>query len=557
MKKVNRVQVSLAFILCALATWYGCKAIGAEEAGPGQAMHSTVISSGKVKKVLFIGIDGLVWRTITTTNAPVLKALMDNSWTSTNALAEIPTWSSNGWSALLTGTGVAKHKATDNSFSNADFKNYPSFFHEVKAGLPNARTGSFVTWAPINDKIIAQGDATFRNSTGSDDATEKGLIKEISTNNPDVLFIQFDDVDHAGHAENFKPTTPSYVAAVKVVDQRVKRVLDALKARSTYKDEDWLVVVAADHGGDISHGGPSYLEQNSFIILNNMSVTPKIVEGEPVSVIETKPNTVTALNFQKDIYGEFPALPDLDLSSSGSLTFEFNVRATSTVSDPVILGNKNWANGANKGIIISNNKGKIRANFGEGTSNRLDVDGVDLTDQNWHHVTIVLNRSTKKVTLYDGGVQVSEGDISKVGDLQSGSTFKIGQDGTGKYGQVFNGNIAGLRVFKTALGANTISTYAFKDIDDSHPDFKALVLNAKGNDGSGVIYAGSLGSSDISIRRNNGADAVWSNTNAAIFVKKTIDYKNAPHLYDVAATILKFLGIDAPANYDGHSLINF
>ena len=101
---------------------------------------------------MFIGIDGLVWRTITTANVPVLKWLMDNSWTSTNALAEIPTWSSNGWSALLKGTGVAKHKASDNSFSNADFKNYPSFFHVIKSGQPNARTGTFVTWTPINVK---------------------------------------------------------------------------------------------------------------------------------------------------------------------------------------------------------------------------------------------------------------------------------------------------------------------------------------------------------------------------------------------------------------------
>ncbi|KIO76594.1 hypothetical protein TH53_14225 [Pedobacter lusitanus] len=552
MKKSNQIQISLLLIFCTLATWYGCKAIGAEGAGPG----NTTTQSGKTKKVLFIGIDGLVWRTITTVNAPVLKGLMDNSWTSTNALAEIPTWSSNGWSALLTGTGVAKHKASDNSFSNADFKNYPSFFHVIKAGLPDARTGSFVTWAPINDKIIAQEDATFRNSTGSDDATEKGLIKEISTNNPDVLFVQFDDVDHAGHAENFKPTTPSYVAAVKIVDQRVSRVLEAVKARPAYKDEDWLIVVAADHGGDNSHGGPSYLEQNSFIILNNAAIAPKLVEGEPVSVVETKPNTVTAVNLQKDVYGEFPALPALDLSSTGSFTLEFSVRALSAVSDPVIIGNKNWNSGYNKGIIISSNKGKIRANFGEGTSNRLDVDGIDLTDQNWHHVAVVVNRTTKKVILYDGGIQMAEGDISKVGDLQSGLTFKMGQDGTGKYSAAFTGNIADLRIFKAALPANTISTYAFADIDNHHPNQNDLVLNTKGNDGSGSIYAGN-GTPDVSIKSNNGVTVSWSNITAAVFVKKTTDYKNAPHLYAVAPTILKFLGLTAPASYDGQSLINF
>src|SRR4051812_25528359 len=73
--------------------------------------------AAKPKKVLFIGIDGCVWKAITATNAPNLKTLMDQSYTSTNALAQVPTWSSNGWSALFTGVGVAKHKAYDNSFS--------------------------------------------------------------------------------------------------------------------------------------------------------------------------------------------------------------------------------------------------------------------------------------------------------------------------------------------------------------------------------------------------------------------------------------------------------
>lgn len=545
MRKFNHLLLLL--ILCLAGSVYSCKQDNTPE-NPGTDI------TPKARKVLFIGIDGLVWRTLTAANAPTLKALMDSSWTSTNALAEIPTWSANGWAALLTGTGVAKHKANENSFGNADFATYPSFFHAIKAGLPNARTGAIVTWAPINDKIIATDDISFKIKGADDNQTEASLITELTTNNPDVLFSHFDDVDHAGHAYNFKPETPQYVAAVTAVDQRVERIIKALKARTNYKEEDWLIVVATDHGGDNSHGGSSYKEKNAFIILNNKAITPKLVAGEPEVSIETRPNIINTLDFQKDVYAELPVLSALDLSATGSFTLEFRVRATAVNSDPVIMGNKNWANGRNKGIIISNNGGTIRANFGDGTTNRLDVDGVDLKDQNWHNVSIVVNRTTQKVTMYDGGKQVAQGDISKVGDLQSGLTFKVGQDGTGVYNPSFTGNIAGIRVFKAAVAEAEINSYAFTDLNESHPNKNDLIIYAKGNDGSGAIYTGSLGSPALVIK---GSSSVWGNISAPVFVKKTTDLKGAPHLYGVAATILKFLKVTIPVNYDGQSLINF
>lgn len=133
----------------------------------------------KPKKVLFIGIDGCAWKAITATNAPNLKTLMDQSYTSTNALAQVPTWSSNGWSALFTGVGVAKHKASDNSFSGSDFVNYPSFFRQIKTSLPSLRTASIVTWSSINNFIVATPDVTVKQNSANDNATETRIIQEL------------------------------------------------------------------------------------------------------------------------------------------------------------------------------------------------------------------------------------------------------------------------------------------------------------------------------------------------------------------------------------------
>lgn len=513
-------------------------------------------ANNKVKRVLFIGIDGLVWKTITQTNAPNLKQLMEGSLTYTNALAEVPTWSSNGWSALFTGVGVSKHKASDNSFSGADFINYPSFFRQVKAATPTARTVSIATWSSINNNIIANQDLTVRVNSPNDNATQTGIINEIRNNNPDVAFCHFDNVDHAGHASNYSPSTQMYIDSVKAVDVRVGKVLQAVKSRANYANENWLIIVATDHGGDASHGGSSYKERNAFIIINNASISPVLFNQEPTESVSTKPLSISAATFNSNTYGTIPQLSGLSLESSSSFTLEFKVRSTSANSDPVIIGNKNWANGYNKGIIISNRNGTIRANFGDGIK-RVDLDGVDLTDNRWHQVAVVVNRTTQKAEIYDGGVLVNQASIAAIGSMQSGQTFVLGQDVTKNYNPSFSGNIAEVRIFKAAVPASAINNYAFTSLDNAHPSRSSLLFYAKGNEGSGTTYNGTLVNANATLISRNGSAVVWSNLTIPVFWKKITDYHGAPYLYSVPPTILSFLGIQKPGYYDAVTLHNF
>ncbi|QIL40376.1 LamG domain-containing protein [Pedobacter sp. HDW13] len=302
--------------------------------------------------------------------------------------------------------------------------------------------------------------------------------------------------------------------------------------------------------------GSSYLEQNAFIILNNSAISPQLVNTLPTTTTESNPHNITTVDFKTNVYGELPALSNLNLSATSSFTIEFRARATTTTSDPVIIGNKNWASGYNKGIIIANRNGVIRANFGDGT-HRLDIDGVDLSDQLWHQVAVVVNRGTQKAILYDGGIQVAEGNISSVGDLQSGNVFKIGQDGTGNYSPYFTGNISELRLFKSALPATSISAYSFTALTSAHPQQADLVLYTKGNETSGTVYNGTLVTPKINILTKNSATITRSALTVPIFYRKTTDYHGAPYLYTVPPTILSFLGISPPAYYDGQTLINF
>ncbi len=534
---------------------------------------SSLLSSSleaKTKKTLYIGIDGLVWKGITTENAPNLTQLMGKSKTYTNALAETPTWSSNGWSSLLTATGKAKHNyfINETPVSDTHLLTFPSFFKYLQKEQPDLRTASFVSWGVINEKIVQ--DAATVNYKGEGDSSEardlsvynKAMEELQQTDVAAIMFLHFDDVDHFGHETGFNINDARYTDALKIVDGLVGNLLTAVKTRPTYTDEDWLITVVTDHGGNSGgHGGTSYEEQNAFIIFNNSAVAPELIDAQPITRVDSEPFSINSVAFGTDVYGSLPFSNELEFAANQSFTIEVRMRATATNSDPSIISNKNWGGGGNKGIIISRNGTTIKANLGDG-GNRADIEGVvDVSDPNyWHHLTLVIDRSSQKMSLYDAGNFIKEVSISNIGSLASGMNFNIGQDGTGNYNPFFTGNIAEVRIFKSALTPETISAYAFKSLDESHPDFANLLVYNKGNDASGIAFKGSFGKPDITLNTKNSAQITWSDLNNPILIKQyPTEYNDAPYLYNVAPTIFNFMGFPAREgyNWDGKTLINF
>ena len=58
---------------------------------------------------------------------------------------------------------------------------------------------------------------------------------------PDAVTWFIDAPDHAGHAHGFLPHSPEYAAAVADADRWIGMALDAIAARETFAEEDWLV----------------------------------------------------------------------------------------------------------------------------------------------------------------------------------------------------------------------------------------------------------------------------------------------------------------------------
>jgi predicted AlkP superfamily pyrophosphatase or phosphodiesterase len=256
----------------------------------GLAICTLLLSWGRaaepVKKVLYVGIDGTRFDAIEKADTPHLDALIKDGIHSPTCLIlgeryqKNDTISGPGWSSILCGVWADKHGVQDNSFKGSNYKEYPHFFARLKKARPDARTVSLVTWAPLHDHTTSAADVSINYEEKEhgvldydryDTAATERSVKELTESDPDALFLYIGQVDVAGHAKGFHPSVPEYIEAIERADKLVGRAVEAVKARKTFADEDWLIVVTSDHGGKgTGHGGGHKIPEilNSFLIVS-------------------------------------------------------------------------------------------------------------------------------------------------------------------------------------------------------------------------------------------------------------------------------------------------
>ena len=512
------------------------------------SLLSLITLAQSTPKVLIIGIDGCRHDAMTAANTPNLDALIANATYSYDAFTEAPTWSGVGWSGMLTGVWRDKHGVSDNSFSGSNFVQYPHIFNAIETCDASIVTASIVNWGPVNSNILDQVD--HQSIVETDLLVRTESVDYLTNNDPDILFIHFDDVDHAGHAYGFLPTVSDYLQSIEDTDTHIGEVLNAVTNRPNYSDEEWLILVSTDHGGTSSgHGGGSFEERNIFVMVSGNSIL-----NQEITKIETQKDFTQSLDFNGvDQYINLPDHTSYDFGTNKDFTIECMVKMNSIVGDPSIIGNKNWISGYNKGFVFSfvNNGPNWKVNIGDGID-RVDITGTAINDGAWHHLAVSFDRDGL-MTMYQNGSLVEAKDMTAIDDIDVSFPIAIGQDGTLTYGDWFDGEIAEVKIWSTALNEETIIQNACLTPDASHPNISDLIGYWPINEGSGTTV------NDLSNLSNNGtltgAAATWFPNSGMITCS---DYTNTPKVVDIAVTALDYLcgSIDPALNLDGSSLLN-
>lgn len=259
----------------------------------GSGNVAPTYAQAKQKKVLIIGIDGVRPDCLLTAKTPHLKALAQAGASSYVAQTGPITVSGPSWSSMLTGVWHAKHGVKDNSFQGEQYATYPHIFRRIKQTDEKRLTASIVHWAPINHWILSHAD--YAVTRGSDSAIAVEAARYLQTENPDILFLHFDEVDGAGHSHGYHPTIPQYIAAIEKADTDIGTVLDALKARKTYGNEDWLILVSTDHGGkDKGHGADIPECRTIFLIVSGEAAKKGTITPAP-NIVDIPATALTHL----------------------------------------------------------------------------------------------------------------------------------------------------------------------------------------------------------------------------------------------------------------------
>jgi len=245
------------------------------------------------KKVLLIGLDGVRVDVMAWVETPVIDSLAAAGFFSDEAKTRVRTVSGPGWSSMVIGARTDKHLVDDNDFAGNDYATYPDFLTRIERERPELNTLAVTDWPPlgttdsggplfgdeIDVRITFDGEAD--GYRYADSLSVEAAIRELRDTDVDAAFVYLGDIDVVAHETSSR--SPQYRAAIEWADTRVGLLLEAVRQRPTYDEEDWLILMSTDHGRDDAggHGGTSPSETTIFFLASGPSVEPGRTDCPP------------------------------------------------------------------------------------------------------------------------------------------------------------------------------------------------------------------------------------------------------------------------------------
>jgi predicted AlkP superfamily pyrophosphatase or phosphodiesterase len=228
-----------------------------------------VLLSGKtLRHVLVIGVDGVRFDLLGPEATPVIWGFGAAGFLGPVPVDETtPTWSGPCWATIATGTGVDVHGITGNNLTGHRLAEHPDFVTvATRAGVPTLLAVS--GWPPLalaedggplfaeaaRREFVAASEVSLEAWDAADEAVTALAASILAADGPRLSFVYLGAVDVVGHVLG---AGSAYREAAQAADERVGRLLAAVRSRPSVADEAWTTVVVTDHGhlDQGGHGG--------------------------------------------------------------------------------------------------------------------------------------------------------------------------------------------------------------------------------------------------------------------------------------------------------------
>lgn len=257
----------------------------------------SAINLNAQNKVLIIGIDGVRPDCLLKAKTPNLDKLWQNGAYSFSAKTDPISSSGICWTAMLTGVWHEKHNVLDNDYTNPNLAEYPHFYHHAKEQKPDLKLFSVVNWSPVH-KILQNGDADIAGNFLTDEKVTDRVTDLLQNDNPDAMFVQLDEVDHAGHEYVYSVNSEQYLAAIEKADTLVGKMISAIQNRKTNNSENWLILVSTDHGGSEKGHGKDIPDHTMIFYIANGKNVKKGELKQQVNVVDVAVTAMKHLGIQ-------------------------------------------------------------------------------------------------------------------------------------------------------------------------------------------------------------------------------------------------------------------
>ncbi|MER5349926.1 alkaline phosphatase family protein [Kitasatospora sp. NPDC002551] len=229
-------------------------------------------------RVLVVGIDGVRYDLLEQVPMPRLAEVAGAGFLVPVTVADsTPTMSGPCWATIVTGVEPAKHGVWGNHLGGNRLDVFPDFTTRLARGdhrhtfvaagwdpLVIAESGGPLFRAPGRLCYVAPAEDTPEAWEAVDEEVTREAVDVLRDADPEASFVYLGAVDETAH---FLGCGEEYRAAMRAADERLGRLLGALRQRPGYAEEAWTVIVVTDHGhvDTGGHGGRTPEERTAWV----------------------------------------------------------------------------------------------------------------------------------------------------------------------------------------------------------------------------------------------------------------------------------------------------
>ncbi len=565
-KKSRSLITGTSFLFVAvLVLIYSCnKTFPNQLPGNGTEEPTNLVA----RKTLLIIVDGAVGSQVKLMAPPTLNSLVDFSIFSWDGLANFknaPLTNSSGWATLLTGTNSDKHNVTGPDFSGNNFATYPSLITRLKQERPQMRTAAFFSSPGVETSLGA--DATIKNAYAGDDAAVKEATKtELASQDPGFVLAQFHSVDVAGAAGTYTAASPAYRDAMLQVDRYIGEILTAMRARSNFKNENWMVIITSNKGSNTAYVPAPPAQWTAFDDTRNNTFffcyNPRFKSSNP-----TKPGSLIPYIGTSPFYNGTQANnrrakaldggTTYDIGSTGSYTIQCKVKfPPGNFNYPAFLSKRARFAGGVVGWVFFREGDYWQVNFGQTGLGNRQVRGHAISDGQWHTLTVVIRQEGAARNVYtftDGVLYPFTGnkDIATYGNLNSPQPLTVGNLPPDNNTGLGNYLVTDIRIYNTDLTNTYIANNSCKKDVEATDVYRNNLLGFWPCDkvnADKTMDDLSGNNHPITIESYNPGSFSDLTTRVCPLISDDV-YKTVPLSVDIAQQIFQWYGILVPASW--------